>query len=104
MRRVLLPLLLLLPWIACGCFDKETTVTFHNRTGKLLEVSLLGPGQGTGLLGAMEADDGMTSTMIIQPKSKLPAAYAWNAGDHCGRFVITRKTQRALDIVVGDEE
>ena len=25
-------------------------------------------------------------------------------GDHCGRFVITREMQRALDIVVGDEE
>jgi len=104
MRKSLLPLFLLLPWAACGCFDKETTVTFHNRTNQVLEVSLRGPGQGTGLIGAMEAGDGTTSTMVIQPKSKLPAAYAWDAGDHCGRFVITRETQRALDIVVGDEE
>jgi hypothetical protein len=104
MRKTLFPLFLLLPCIACGCLDKETTITFHNRTGKVLEVALRGPGEGTGLLGAMEANDGMISTMVTQPKSKLPSAYAWDAGDHCGRFVITRETQRVLDIVVGGKE
>jgi len=83
-----------------GC-DKKVTITFTNVTSKQLDVQLIGPGDGTGVIGTLRGLGSRVSTDIEVPKNQLPAPYVWTAGPYTQRFSLTRKSPKNLWFDVG---
>lgn len=82
-----------------GC-DKKVEITFTNTTDKPLDVSIVGPGEGTGQLGTVAPYAGQLKTKITVDKKLLPAMYQWQAGDDKGNLAIHSKTNKKLYIIV----
>ena len=83
-----------------GC-DKKVTITFTNITSKQLDVQLIGPGDGTGVIGTLRGVGSRVRTEVEVPKNQLPAPYVWTAGPYTQRFSLTRKSPEKLWFDVG---
>lgn len=100
-RKIALAMFLTSMVTLVGCGEKKVELTFTNFTERQLEVSITGPGDGTGMIGAMNGLGGRVSTELKVKKNDLPAQYQWSAGPNNGRFTISKKTEKKLWIDVG---
>ena len=85
-----------------GC-AKKVTITFTNVTSKQLDVQLVGPGDGTGVIGTLNGLGSRVRTKLEVPRDRLPAQYVWTAGPYTQRFTIARKSPKKLWFDVGTE-
>jgi len=81
-----------------GC-EKKVKLTFFNGTNQQRDVFLAGPGDGTGILGAV-GPMGKLATKIKVDEDILPANYNWEAGDKSGTFTITKDSPGKLMIAI----
>ncbi len=103
-KKFCLPVTLAIMLLPLGGCQKKVTVVFTNLTHKQLVVQLIGPGKGTGMIGAMGARGETVRTKITLSKSKLPARFNWNAGPYSNAFVIDKNTTSPIAISVGTEK
>ena len=75
-----------------GCDPKELMIAFNNTTNQSLYVVLEGPGRGTGPIGIIAPAPNMVFRKILIDEDDLPYEYTWKAGEHGGKFTITKDT------------
>ena len=85
--------------VQVGC-EKRVVVTFVNQTDAKREVTLRGPGQGVGYVGAL-TPKGKIRTEIVLQDVDLPGYYVWYAGDLEGGFTISSDSDDARWVNVG---
>ncbi|HPS52355.1 MAG TPA: hypothetical protein PLK08_02280, partial [Phycisphaerae bacterium] len=89
--------LFVLGLIVAGC-DKEVKLTFVNETRNDLPLSLKTSSGINESLGIMRAEGSHAERTFKYKKDELPVNVTWKAGEYCGKFDITDKTNKNLRI------
>jgi len=80
-----------------GC-EKEVKLTFVNETNNDVPLSLQTSRGANESMGIVKAGGGATERTFKYKKEQLPVQVSWKAGDYCGKFDITDKTNKNLRI------
>lgn len=104
MKHILLiAALCLLATGVSGCLKKKADITFNNHSDRLLTVHITGPGDGTGMIGTMEAG-GTVGTTLVVPRGDMPVHFKWTAGPYADAIVVWKGTPSPLVIDVGKDD